>query len=277
MDDIVCLSDIAKELNLELPEDVSEIGKKSELVWIDIAQLNIDKSFQRKVFRTGKRNIVKIATNFDWKKFGAIQVALFNNKYIIVDGQHRTIAAFLRGIHEVPCNVIEATKEEQALAFVSINAGITAVSPLSTFKAEVAAGLEDSIRLVEICRRANVTINAYPVDNKVIKPGHTIALGCLKKSLKVYGEEHLIFALRSITETAADMNRGLLRDPVIKAFCHVYDLEPSLKKESTLKYLEQLNLQTTLDNAVVESRKKRAVNQTLSIKLMEFFENVGAL
>lgn len=277
MTDLIPLKQIAEDLNIELTDELTVIGDESVLMWIDIEKLLIDPSFQRKILRQGRRNIVKIATKFDWNKFGAIQVADLEGQYAIVDGQHRTVSAFLRGITKIPCNVIKASRIEQALAFVSINSNITSVSPLITFKAEVAAGLEDSVKLVDICARGGVTINYYPVDSKSIKPGYTIALGCIKKCLKEYGEDHLVFSLRSITETATDKNRGLLKNDVIKAFCHVYDLEPALKSENSIQLLKTLQLQKVYDNSVAESRKKRVVYQTLAIKLMEFFEEAGAI
>ena len=268
---------VTEDLKIELGESLSSISEEPVLMWIDVDKLFIDPSFQRKILRNGRRNIIKIATNFDWKKFGAIQVANLGDLYTIVDGQHRTVAAVLRGIQKVPCNVIVATQIEQALAFVSINANITTVSPLITFKAEIAAGVESSVNLKRVCERAGVTINYYPVDSKTIKPGYTIALGCLKKCLQTYGEDHLVFSLRSIVETAEDKNRGLVKNDVIKAFCHIYDLEPSLKIENSIQLLKNLQLQKIYDDSVAESRRKRAVFQTLSIKLMEFFENSGAV
>lgn len=277
MSGFISLAEVAQELNLEMPASLVDLGELPELKWIPIKDLVIDTQYQRKILRTGRRNISGIVSKFDWTKFGAIQVAEVSGRYAIIDGQHRTVAALIRGLEAVPCNVVVANSEQQALAFVSINSNVTQVSALTTFKAEVAAGVESSVRLMEACSKAGVTVSPYPVDANSIKPGVTIALGCIRRALNVYGEPLFVFALRSIVETAEDKNRGLLREAVIKAYCHLYDIEPDLMKEENILLLKRFDLRQAFDEASSGAKSRKSVFYELSVKLMEYFEKVGAL
>lgn len=49
-----------------------EFGAAPMLKWIDIADLSVDPSYQRDIFRTGKKNVVAIAEAFDWTKFSPV-------------------------------------------------------------------------------------------------------------------------------------------------------------------------------------------------------------
>lgn len=46
-------------------------------------------------------------------------------QWAIVDGQHRTTAAVLRGIEKVPCQVVQADRIQQAAAFAAVNGSVT--------------------------------------------------------------------------------------------------------------------------------------------------------
>jgi hypothetical protein len=137
----------------------SEVGDRPELQWLKISQLRIDPRYQREIGRRGSLNILAIAPAFQWAKFAPVVVApIADGLFAIVDGQHRTTAAALRGFESVPCVIIAAGEAGQADAFVAINANVTAMSPLQLHAARLAAGNAAAAALTEVCREADVSL-----------------------------------------------------------------------------------------------------------------------
>lgn len=197
----------------------SKVGDRPELQWLKIARLRIDPRYQREIGRRGADNILKIAPAFSWAKFTPVVVApIGSNLFAIVDGQHRTTAAALRGFESVPCVIIAASEAEQADAFVAINANVTAMSPLQLHSARLAAGDKKAVELAEVCRAAGVTICRYPIPSSAIKAGETLAVSTLQGLLNQYGRDLLVAALSCITQTRKG-NPGLIQKPIIQALC----------------------------------------------------------
>lgn len=262
-------------------EIVSEkLGTPPQLMWLPIANLRIDETYQREVLRNGARNIGRIARSFDWSLFGVVVVApLGDGLYAIVDGQHRTIAADFRGIIKVPCVVIAADPGKQAKAFAAINGSVTAIHPLAIFAADVSAGDAEAVRLRDVCLAGAVTICRTPVPSNLMKPGQTIAVGTLKECLKSYGADHLALALRCIT-IHGTQGTGLVKSPAIKAICHVLDAERSwMTPESRLvKAMAKFDLRNELNKADVEARQKRMRHHSaLALRLFDYLDaEIGA-
>lgn len=259
---------------------IADLGMKPGLSWVPIRNLRIDPDYQREIIRNGARNIGKIAKFFDWDLFGSIVVSsLGGAEFAIVDGQHRTIAAALRGIEEVPCLIIYADPAKQARAFSAINGNVTAISKMAIFHAEVMAGDADAIALRDACAAAEVTVCKYPVPSNMMEPGQTLAIGTLKTAMKTYGATHLTLALRCITQVGF-ANIGLLKMPIIKALCHVLDAEPAWKapEERLLKIMSRFDYAVELAAAEMDAKKhKRQVHTALSIRLFEFLDKeIGA-
>lgn len=201
----------------------SEVGERPELQWVKLARLRIDPRYQRDIGRRGAENIISIASNFKWAKFAPVVVApIADGLFAIVDGQHRSTAAALRGFESVPCVVIAADDAAQADAFVAINANVTLMSPLQLHAARLAAGNPTATALTEVCREAGVTICRYPVPANKIKPGETLAVGMLQSALAKYGREVLVGALSCITQTRKG-NPGLIRAQIVEALCAVIE------------------------------------------------------
>jgi hypothetical protein len=204
----------------------SSVGERPELQWIKIAKLRIDPRYQREIGRRGADNILSIAPAFRWAKFAPVIVApIGGGLYAIVDGQHRTTAAALRGFESVPCVIIAADDAEQADAFVAINANVTAMSPLQLHAARLAAGDKSAVALTEVCLEASVTICRYPVPANKIKPGETLAVAMLQGMLDKYGKDILIAALCCITQTRTG-NAGMIRAQIVEALCSTLEAEP---------------------------------------------------
>lgn len=251
-------------------------GKPPELRWIGIEKLVISPAYQRDIARRGGKNIRAIAASFDWSKFGTVVVApVEGGFYAIVDGQHRVTAAAVRGIGRVPCQVIEATPSEQAAAFAAINGATTAITPLALHAALVEAGDPASVELNEICAAAGVTICRYPVPANLMKPGHTLAVGVLKKAHREFGREILGLALSCIMATRRPT--GMVRAAVIAAICNVLDAEPEMvaRPAVVIEAFRQVDLEHLLDECTAEAkRKKVAVKRQLAGEIFSLIDDL---
>lgn len=241
----------------------SDVGERPELQWLKISRLRIDPRYQRDVSRKGESNILSIATNFAWAKFTPVIVApAAENLYAIVDGQHRTTAAMLRGFESVPCVIIAADAAAQADAFVAINGSITLMTPLQLHAARLAAGNADAAELAAVCAAAGVTICRYPVPSNKVKPGETLAIGMLRSMLDKFGRDVLVAALSCITKTRRG-NPGMIRAQLVEALCVVLeglpewraDLPKLIFRMQTVDFAAELNAARTRS---IESGEKVA-------------------
>ena len=105
-------------------------GLVPDLDWININSLTIDDTYQRDTLsKRSQQNIKKIKEAFAWSKFSPLTVAdLGNNKYSIIDGQHRYIAAKELGdITDLPCWIIPQcqTKSQADALFQELGLNMT--------------------------------------------------------------------------------------------------------------------------------------------------------
>lgn len=209
----------------------SEIGERPELQWVKIAKLRIDPRYQREIGRRGTENILAIAPAFKWAKFAPVVIApIAGGLFAIVDGQHRTTAAALRGFESVPCVIIAVSDADQADAFVAINANVTAMSPLQLHAARLAAGNAAAALLTTVCAEAGVTICRYPVPANKMKPGETLAVAMLQGALDKYGRDVLVAALSCITRTRRG-NPGMIRQQIVNGLCAALEAEKGWLKD----------------------------------------------
>lgn len=116
-------------------------GEKPQLRWIAVDLLRVDTLYQRSVNERGARNIRRIAREFNWSMFGTVIVSETDaGIYLIIDGQHRTLAASLRGVKDVPCQIVKIDTANQARAFAAINGGVTAITPMQLYHAKAGKG-----------------------------------------------------------------------------------------------------------------------------------------
>ena len=95
-------------LSLSAPKAV---GRPPKLDFLPLSKLRIDDGYQRDVSPRGLRTIATIHNDFDWNRFAPLIVARVpgGDLHVIIDGQHRSTAALLRGYELVPCAIVEAS------------------------------------------------------------------------------------------------------------------------------------------------------------------------
>jgi ParB-like nuclease domain len=203
------------------PQSPFSPGPAPMLRWLPVVEFVVDDAYQREVGKRGRSNVQHIAEHFDWSKFAPVIVApVEGGRYAIVDGQHRTTAAMLRGIDEVPCQVVQADRAQQAAAYAAVNGNITQTTPQQLFHARLAAGDEGAQDLKTVCDAGGVEILRRNLILSKMKVGQTQAVGALVRCLRGYGRDVLITALQCITQTA-DGNAGFVRATIVEALCEV--------------------------------------------------------
>lgn len=207
---------------LEKPEIICA-GAVPMLQWLPISDLVVDPSYQRPIVGQGRRNVNRIAQAFSWSCFSPVVVSpVEGGKFVIIDGQHRTTAAALVGFDSVPCQVVIAAREQQAVAFKAINGITVPISPMAFHAAAVVAREPWAVDVADVCIRADVEILRYPLPVERQRPGQTMAIGAISRCLKRYGAATLITALQCITQTTNN-KPGALTARAIRALCEVLD------------------------------------------------------
>ncbi len=141
------------------PDGKFDPGPAPDLQWVEIDKLVVDQTYQREIGRRGSRNVQLIAECFEWSKFATVIVApIEGGLFAVVDGQHRTTAAALRGVKKVPCQVVLADRTKQAQAYAAVNGAITKTTSQQLFHAKVAAEDPEALEIAEVCSISGVEI-----------------------------------------------------------------------------------------------------------------------
>ena len=195
----------------------ASFGPAAQLQWLPIASLVVDETYQRPLAQQGERTVRSIIAKFDWRMFAPVVVSpIPGGLYAIVDGQHRTTAAAACGHEQVPCAVIMADRQQQAVAFGAINGVVTKVSRHQQHKAAIAAGDPMALRILEVTKAAGVRVLFANKQASDMKPGETLALTVIKKAIEVHGDAVAARALKAIVASAGELG-GYLRAPIIAA------------------------------------------------------------
>jgi hypothetical protein len=242
----------------ERPGSVSA-GAAPMLQWLKIGDLIVDPAYQRPIVGKGRRNVDRIARAFTWSCFAPVVVApVEGGKFAIIDGQHRTTAAALAGFESVPCQVVIAAQEQQAVAFKAINGITTPISRMALHAAALVGKEPWAVKLADVCKRAEVELLRYPVPADKQSPGQTMAVGAIARCLQRYGEETLITALQCVTQTTNNLP-GALSAPLIKALCDVLDSDHERRDRGLelLQAFDAIDLMEIQSEAAVDAAVKR--------------------
>lgn len=192
-----------------VPHD--SIGTPGRLEWIALSDLVIDERYQRAIMGAGEKNIRRMIEQFSWALFAPLVVALRrelggDDRYAVIDGQHRAVAAKLHGgIETVPCLVLQCDVADEARAFAAINGLVTRLHTVHVFRARIAGGDPVAVAIGRLCKAAGVVIPSYPIPRGHIKPGHTNAVGMLETAFKTHGEKVLGDALKLLMAAKGEL------------------------------------------------------------------------
>lgn len=199
-------------------------GPPPMLQWIEIERLVVDESYQRDLLPGNWKAIRAIAENFRWSRFSPVFCApVEGGLFAIIDGQHRTHAAAMCGCREVPCQVVQMSRHEQAEAFSAVNGAVTAVTIWNLFRAELVSGDPQAVALAEMAKRVGCQIATSNVSAKTKRPGTIYFIQGIRKLYAQHGEvlERALKIVRQVypwTEDPAVWGGSILM-PVLEGLC----------------------------------------------------------
>lgn len=194
-------------------------GKPGELAWLDKAILHVDHSYQREDVANFK--ILAIASEWNWLACGAIVVARRDDKYYVMDGQHRVLAALRRSdVRELPCVIYEVSEvKDEAGAFVALNTFRKPMSAMSKFKALAVCEDEDAAFVASLLDRHGYRASNNPHET-------TFGIKCVGTLLRLAAVDKDI--LEAVFAVCADSANGdaIMERPLMGLFC----IEQQLRK-----------------------------------------------
>lgn len=255
----------------------TDIGEKPTVEWLPIIALRINDTYQREVRENGRSNVIQIAKNFKWQKFGVVLVAATGDgTFAVIDGQHRTLGAAIRGIDAVPCLILYGVSvEQQADIFAAINGKVTSISPLAIFHAELASKDPTAIMINDLCKEAGVTICRYVKPHTHLMRGETVSINTLKEMLRNYERKIVLLSLKCILKASGE-HTTLLNSNVIKAMCQTLESEGTFRvpEYRLISMMERFDLYKEWQAAHEDAKTKRKfVAGALSVRIFKYLDN----
>jgi hypothetical protein len=246
-------------------------GPAPQLDWLPIAKLVFDDSYQRPIKDNGIRHVQTIARQFDWRRFAPVIVApVEGGRFAVIDGQHRTHAAALRGIETVPCQIVQADQKMQARAFAGMNGNqAIRLAPYQVHRAAVIARDVKALQVEHVCEQAGVHIAGNTPSDKMER-GDTVAVNTIYRAIKDYGEPVVIAALEAIVK-AGEGNVGLVNALAIRAYTLMFFRRPDLMQDDALlDALDDFDLATEINTACRAHIKQGDQRFALALALENF-------
>jgi ParB-like chromosome segregation protein Spo0J len=138
------------------------VGTMPTIEWLHVERLSIDSTYQRSPDNDASRRlIIHIAAKFDWRLCSPLVVSRrSDDTFVIIDGQHRWLAARRRGdIPQLPCCVFRyENAQEEARMFILANRSRKPISRLDDYFAALAAEDEDALEIQQIVADAGLKV-----------------------------------------------------------------------------------------------------------------------
>lgn len=157
---------------------------------IPVSELVIDHSYQRRL----RSKVRKMITHWDYNLCDAVLVSYRDDKFYVVDGQHRVAAANAKEVPFLPCQILEGLSlKDEAARFVEQNTSVSILSPFDTFRANLLLGDPVDTAISDLCKKWELEI----CDTHGMKlAGKMGSISDTRKIVKTHGIEMLdnIFA-----------------------------------------------------------------------------------
>ena len=139
-----------------------------ELKYIQKDLLRIHPAYQRDIIPSKVKEITAL---WSWVSAGVIIVGERGGEFWVIDGQHRVVSAKRRNdIIELPCIVFKTSSvQQEAGAFLDVNAGRKPISSLGKFKAMLAAGDSAAVIVHRVFEKYQITPKPTPSGPGTIK------------------------------------------------------------------------------------------------------------
>ncbi|SDE90690.1 ParB/Srx family N-terminal domain-containing protein [Limimaricola pyoseonensis] len=233
-----------------MPEEIP-IEDRPELVWIPIARLVIDDRYQRPLLEGNWEIILRIATNFTWKRFSPVMTApLDDGRLALIDGQHRTHAAALVGHTAVPGAINDLAPAEQAAAFAGINGDMTRVHPIQVYKAALAAGETWAVECDRVVRAAGCELMTVQASSDRRQVRQVYSVSAIRQMVEAGHGEIVTRTLTALSRSCFGANfTEAWTNETLKPLLSAAIAVPDVRLSTLVGFFDSLDLVTTNANA----------------------------
>jgi hypothetical protein len=183
------------------------MGDQPSIEWVRVERLSIDGTYQRSTDnQASQRLILSIAAKFDWRLCAPLVVSRRPDGTMpVIDGQHRTLAAKLRGdILFLPCCIFNYQgPEEEAQMFIAANRSRKPMNRLDDFHAALAAGDLEALEVNRLVMEAGLSISRNTASASW-KPGEIAFTSSIASTVSKHGAAITSAALTNIAEAFPD-------------------------------------------------------------------------
>lgn len=235
-------------------------GPAPMLQWLKITDLVVDDGYQRELKAGNWSAIRKIASRFKWSRFSPVFVApVEGGKFAIIDGQHRTHAAALCGFSEVPCQVVQMSRDEQAASFAAVNGLVTKVTIWNIFKAALVAGEKWAVACSKACSDAGCNLMVQNASTSVKQPGEIYAVGLVRGYVNAGKAASLTLALKGLRSSEFGQDAAAYSNDILKPFIAAVADRPWLAKQGVdlAPFCDSFDIYAVLDRAEDFVKAKR--------------------
>lgn len=226
------------------------------LIWADLADLVIDRRYQRSITAKGRSAIQRIANGFDWRKYQPILVAPTDGgKLAVVDGQHRAHAAALCGIEKLPAMTVPMTPTEQAAGFAAINRDRISMDAPTIYRAELAAGTQWAVDCKAAVEAAGCGLGTSRPAQASKRPGMVYAVNLIRKMVQNGESDAVTVGLRAIRESESGDNIESYGGPVLSVWLPALAMNQRFLVLDLATIFDGLDILTMMDEARVTSRQ----------------------
>ena len=127
--------------------DDGVIDYSLKIASVPVSEMAVDSFYQR----VAGSNVKYLTKNWDSKKCDPLYVSYRNDKFYIMNGQHRYLAARERGITYLPCIIRTGlTQKQEAKVFVQQGMGTKKLSVYDTYKGNLLYGEEIDTKIEKV-------------------------------------------------------------------------------------------------------------------------------
>lgn len=191
--------------------------------------LIVDDNYQRP---SNEAKVLKIVNAWSWIACGVIIVASRNNKFYVVDGQHRVKAAMRRSdIQSLPCIVFETVSSvQEAEGFLQANTARKPMTGIDKFRAQLVTGDEAALLVQHLCESVGREIQASP-------GGHSVR--CVSTMMR--HANNAPETLERIWPLLHDLHRGItIKERVVDALMYIEGRMPNGESLANRKWRERV-------------------------------------
>ncbi|MBQ1265584.1 MAG: hypothetical protein IIY06_02285 [Proteobacteria bacterium] len=216
--------------------------------YLPLSELFVDEDYQRKP----QSKINKISANWDDDKCGFLEVAYRADigKFAIIDGQNRFYAAKQRGIDRLPCHILINIKvKEEAFRFAYQDENKTIVNTYDKFKAEVFAGVPESLELKRVCDKFGIKVK----NNSAGQTGYLRSITQAKKTLSACGAQGLTWIFENVRDSGWHNVKGAYSYIIMSALHNIYMMTDTDDLNLVKKNICSLFEKTTPDRIMAQA------------------------